>query len=193
MDFDRDKSRYCAFFCEENIWQLSKEFSAAGRDDQKFVLFFLCAEPTGSFFAIMNQRPLGSNSVGFWDYHVVLFDAKARLIYDFDTTLGCPVSADLYFAQTFPIQDTLEAGVRALVRAIPLKEYLERFSSDRSHMLDAAGKELEPFPDWLPVIAKDPIWLKQYRSVGSIEGSQSEIVGVEEFAARLFLRQDEQD
>ena len=185
MDFDRDKSRYCAFFCEENIWQLSKEFSAAGRDDQKFVLFFLCAEPTGSFFAIMNQRPLGSNSVGFWDYHVVLFDAKARLIYDFDTTLGCPVSADLYFAQTFPIQDTLAAGVRTMVRSIPLEEYHKRFASDRSHMFDARGEALEPFPEWPPIVVEDPIWLNQYRSLVGIDGSHSELVGVEEFAAAV--------
>ena len=50
-------------------------------------------------------------------------------------------------------------------------------------MLDTAGKELKPFPGWPPVIAQDPIWLKQYRAV--VDDSQSELVGVEKLVRSL--------
>ena len=182
MNFDRTKSKYCAFFCEENIWHLAKEFAAVGSVEKWFVLFFLCADPTSSFFVIKNQRAFGSSLLGFWDYHVVLFDSNDRLIYDLDSSLSCPLSTRLYFAQTFPKQELLAPGVRAMVRNIPLGEYLSRFSSDRSHMLDERGEALETFPKWPPIIADDPIWLNQYRSVVGIDKSQSNLAAVEKFA-----------
>lgn len=182
MNFDCTKSKYCAFFCEENIWQLANEFVMAGRVEQRFVLFFLCADSSGSCFAIKNQYAFGGKLFGFWDYHVVLFDSQDQLIYDLDSSLGCPRSTDLYFSQTFPSQDSLVPEVRTVVRSVPLEEYHRRFSSDRSHMIDAAGKALEPFPTWPTIIGEDPIWLKQYLSLVGIDGSQSELLGVEEFA-----------
>ena len=62
--------------------------------------------------------------------------------------------------------------------------FVQRAGGGRQ-MLDSAGKELKPFPGWLPVIAQGPTWLKQYRAVVSIDGSQSELVGVEKFVRSL--------
>ena len=185
MNFDRASAMYCAFFCEENIWQLAKKMSAQTPDlNNGSVLFFLSrsSDSGGSCLAIRNQIAFEVGTTGFWDYHVVLLDSQERLIYDLDSRLDCPVSAEQYFAQTFPSQSSLPAEVQTVVRSVRVPEYLERFSSDRSHMIDAAGEPREPFPKWPPIIADDPIWLSQYRSIVDIAGSQSKVVGVEKFA-----------
>ena len=183
MGFNRNKADYCPFYCEENVWQLAKAMSGPDRLPLSgFVLFFVNA---GSFIAMKNQVGFEEGSIGLWDYHVVLLDAENQLIYDLDSRLGCPVSANLYFAQTFPNQDGLTVGVRAMVRSIPIQEYVNRFSSDRSHMVDD-GVAREPFPEWPAILADDPIWLDQYRMVQAIDGSASEVFGVEEFAQREF-------
>lgn len=186
MNFDRAAAMYCPFFCEENIWQLAKKMSAQTPElNNGSVLFFLSARSSdsgGSYLAIRNQVAFEVGTTGFWDYHVVLLDSKEGLIYDLDTRLDCPVSAGQYFAQTFPSQSSLPTEVQTVVRSVPIQEYLERFSSDRSHMIDAAGEPCEPFPKWPPIVADDPIWLNQYRSIVDIAGSQSKVVGVEKFA-----------
>lgn len=181
-DFDRSKAAYCPFYCEENVWQLVKAISDFDSDFKGAVLFFLNA---GSFVAMKNQVAFESGSIGFWDYHVVLLDSQKQLVYDLDSRLGCPVSAKLYFAEAFPDQNDLVVEVRALVRSIPSQEYLNRFSSDRSHMVDSDGTAREPFPPWPAIVNEDPVWLDQYRLVEAIEGSASEVLGVEEFARRV--------
>jgi len=175
---------YTPFYCEENVWQLAKKMSETknGSSLHGFVLFFVGAH---SYIAMKNQVAFKADLFGFWDYHVVLFDADSKLIFDRDSSLGCPFSAESYFTQTFPRQDALAPEVRTTVRSVPIDEYLKRFSSDRSHMLDESGNAIETFPSWPAIVAEDPIWLEQYRSVAEIEGSASELADVEGFARRL--------
>ena len=182
VDFDRSKAAYCSFYCEENVWQLAKAISECEGEFKGAVLFFLNA---GSFVAMKNQVAFENGSIGFWDYHVVLLDSQNQLIYDLDSRLGCPVSAKLYFAETFPDQNELVPEVRAMVRSIPIREYVSRFSSDRSHMVDSDGVAREPFPQWPAIVNDDPVWLDQYRLIEAIDGSASEVFAVEDFARRV--------
>ena len=166
---------YTAFFCEENIWRLVDRMESV---DSCFVLVFFNAFGT---VALCQQKAFGETGVGIWDYHVVLLDAGQGQIHDFDTTLGFASPAALYLQQTFPDQGQLLLQYRTLVRAIPAGEYLMRFSSDRSHMLDENGGALASFPPWPAIMAAKPITLQQYASDRDIPESASVVCAIDRF------------
>jgi hypothetical protein len=166
---------YTAFFCEENIWRLARRQESV---DHCFVLFFFNQSGT---IALREQKPFGEQGVGLWDYHVVLLDRVRGLIHDFDTRLSMPSPARVYLDKTFPQQDSLHAQYRTTVRCVPAQEYLARFSSDRSHMLNENGVAHAPFPKWPVIESQWPITLQEYVSDGVIAGSDSVVVAVDRF------------
>lgn len=169
---------YSAFFCEENIWHLARAEQSA---DRYALLFF---NAFGQI-AVRQQKVFEAAATGCWDYHVVLLDAGQALVYDYDTRLGSPVDAQRYLRQTFPPQQSLPLQFRSLARVVPAREYARHFSSDRSHMLDADGAALAPFPDWPAILSAEPIHLQQYTSDARIAGSASIVLPVETLAADI--------
>jgi len=159
MEFDADKVRYAAFFCEENIWHLANDLT--------------------------QRKELSPNAIGCWDYHVVLVDPDNSRVFDLDTRLACPTSTEEYFSATFPDQTRLLADYRTTVRSVPTDEFIKRFSSDRAHMLDADGEPMKPFPPWNAIIGKDPIWLSQYLSVEEVQGSASRTTDLDSYVASI--------
>ena len=88
-----------------------------------------------------------------WDYHVVLLvEAETNQILDFDTTLPFCTDVQTYFSQSFISDEVLEVEYRPWFRIIPTGEYVELFSSNRSHMKTESGW-LAPPPAW-PLIGK---------------------------------------
>jgi len=144
MDF----KKYTAFFCEENIWQLTESIPTELLGN--FNVLFLTNESKS--IAVMNQKAAQGQSHIIWDYHVILHDTKQKVIYDFDSTLGMTTDEEEYFYGTFGNQNALQNNFRTKILAIPAKEYLQDFSSDRSHMIDETGKKVSPFPSWPKIL-----------------------------------------
>jgi len=107
---------------------------------------------TGKTVALWNQT--ARQGIVVWDYHVILVlrpwawpaakeesadrtenATTASWVYDFDTQLPKPCTAQEYIAGTFPFHDQLPAEYYSFFRVIPAPTYLDNFASDRSHML----------------------------------------------------------
>ncbi|MCP9265864.1 Tyrosine--tRNA ligase [Dirofilaria immitis] len=89
------------------------------------------------------------------DYHVILLYSKlnSALIYDFDTTLTFPCDARIYWTETFRLK--LNANYDRYFRVINGSDYLQHFSSNRSHMLEANGNYKAPVPSWPTIYHPD--------------------------------------
>lgn len=150
---DRDSFLYTPYYCEENVWHLCQA-SALAKFERKAV-FVTNAMRSCAF---LNQRAAPSaEHMMFWDYHVVvLANTDGWQIWDLDTRLGMPVPVDDYVAQTFP-QHPQTDPFEPLFRIVECDEFVETFSSDRSHMRNQSGQWLQPPPAWEP-ICRDGIW-----------------------------------
>ena len=105
--------------------------------------------------ALLNQRASGEEDYIIWDYHTILHNKKTNTILDFDTKLGFENPILFYFQNTFGQQQLISKKYRTLIIDIPGNEYLEHFYSDRTHMLDTEGNQVQPFPSW-PLIKNQP-------------------------------------
>jgi hypothetical protein len=126
--------RYCAYYCEENVWHLCQE---PDLPSPRRVIFISNAERQ---VAMRHQRA-GLGGLVFWDYHVVVAAGGAG-VYDLDTTLGFPVDAGRYLDESF-VADYEPPRFRV----IDVEEFVRVFASDRSHM---AGQST-PAPSWPPI------------------------------------------
>ncbi len=146
--FQPSQYRYTEFFCEENIWWLARSLIDEGFDEQHIkVLFFSNSDRS---ILLLNQRAAAPGQLIMWDYHVVLeLSTEQPWIFDFDSRLAFPEQREVYLNKTFPPQNKIPRQFCSQVRIIPARDYLQYFSSDRSHM---QGKiAATSFPDY-PVI-----------------------------------------
>jgi protein N-terminal glutamine amidohydrolase len=127
---------YTECYCEENVYQFLKQQN----DIERFIVVFITnqAKRTPIWCQTASTRPDG---VVVWDYHCIAARLQsahqATAIYDFDTTLPNPCTAHEYITSALP---PLPDGViPRLYRCVPAKLYLDRFASDRSHMLRAGS------------------------------------------------------
>ncbi|MCP4753769.1 MAG: hypothetical protein GY866_23030 [Proteobacteria bacterium] len=129
---------YWPFYCEENIWHLSRSTGLA--DLVPKVVFI--SNP-GKRCALANQRAANGGFV-IWDYHVVMMtDGK---IWDLDTLLPFPCLMSEYLERSF--MPELDDEFRSFFRVVEADDFIGAFASDRSHMLDEQGDYLHPPPPW---------------------------------------------
>ena len=149
MNGARRDFRYSPSYCEENVWHLCQEPLFAGLK-LKVVFIF---SPENRAVPLWGQRGASSpDQPVYWDYHVVLFCAQnSWTVWDLDTLIGFPVSAQEYLLKTFPSSETLPICHQPVFRVIDATEFIETFSSDRSHMLTSSGQWLAPPPPWPPI------------------------------------------
>ena len=161
----KDKSQYLyqPFFCEENIWHLTKRL-ITDRELTVQVLYFINEQQA----VLMTQQiAFGPKRLGCWDYHVVLSLPQEKIIVDFDSLLGFQSELRQYFSDSFPDQELIDNNFRLTVRIVDGRDYLEFFSSDRSHMIDANGRLLAPFPEWPKIQSEsNPLHLVDLRDPG---------------------------
>ncbi|KAJ3792697.1 N-terminal glutamine amidase-domain-containing protein [Lentinula aff. detonsa] len=132
---------YTPYWCEENVYLLIQSFSQnpslseiwERKPTSRTILFFQVA----LWSQKLSKEP-GQPVV--WDYHVVAVlrprKSSSNLhswVYDFDTRLDLPVTWDTYFARTF--SNNVPDEFQSLFRVVSANVYLDRFASDRSHML----------------------------------------------------------
>lgn len=138
--------RYCPCFCEENIWHLCTD-PAVSRDgrpisvEERHVVFISNARRS----VWMRQQRAGGTEPVVWDYHVVLL--AGGLVWDPDTLLGFPVALERWLRDSF----TPSPDLAPRFRVIGAPTYLDRFASDRSHMIGPDGTPLKPLPPWPPI------------------------------------------
>lgn len=131
----------------------------------------------------MNQRAAAPGALMAWDYHVVFAAevAGAPKVFDLDSRLPFPSPWRVYFDGTFPNPSGLPERWRSEVRQIPARGYLDRFYSDRQHMVGKVPPSA--FPDYPPLGPKNSgmaIHLSQYRDLGKWLDDGSLVAPVEE-------------
>ena len=133
--------RYAPYFCEENVWHLARERDAEGRPDVHAVFI------TNRRRHLRMWQQRAGDPVG-WDYHAVLLDGGQ--IVDLDTVIegGPSLPVRVWLDGSFrPVPDAIAPQFR-VVEAV---ELFRTFASNRSHMRDATGAPLQPFPEWPPI------------------------------------------
>jgi hypothetical protein len=136
---------YTPYYCEENIWYLCQTHQFKTRDAT--VVFI---SNHGRTVALARQTA-GSPPDGIvvWDYHVVLLTSEpSPLIWDLDTTVGCPSPASQWYETTFGAFQDLPDPFRPRFYLTPAEHYVAAFSSDRRHMRDKSGQWRKPAPPW---------------------------------------------
>lgn len=168
---------YTPFFCEENIWQLVNRMSAEDRNNSH-ILFITNKYKT---CALMNQQAAEEGHCVIWDYHVILHNKSTNTIIDFDTRLETNITIEEYFRLTFGYQDKLPPAYRSSIISIKGEVYKEKFSSDRSHMLDEHGHQVNNFPKW-PLISNGvELTLSNLMSLNEVITDQYKLYSIEEY------------
>ncbi|CDS09980.1 hypothetical protein LRAMOSA02657 [Lichtheimia ramosa] len=112
------------------------------------------------------------------DYHVILYhndDSDRAYIYDLDTALSFPCTAQEYAIKAFKPELQLKEEYQRNFRLIPAKDYLREFASDRSHML-IDGTYASPPPPYPPIETKDSkMNLYDYISMTSSQSKQQDL------------------
>lgn len=136
----RERQRHQPFFCEENVWHLLQA-GPAELPEPRAALFVTNEHRS---VAMWGQRAAVHDPI-VWDYHVVVLLPAHGLVVDLDDRAR-PV---------WPVREWIPYAFRAIeprfaprFRIVPAAAFLATFSSDRSHMLDAAGRPLQPLPPW---------------------------------------------
>lgn len=144
--FDPSNNLYTPRFCEENIWHLARMLIEQGQDPEGLQILFLSNR--GMHIVMAEQKEVESGRLILWDYHVVLLaDLEDEIyVFDFDSRLEFPCRAETYFKKSIPAAVHIPNQYLPSVRVIPAESYLERFFSDRSHMI--GHLPLTSFPAW---------------------------------------------
>ena len=133
--FNKQDYIYTPLFCEENIWHLCRSLTSARIPAEALSVLFL--SNSNKEIVVLNQRFTSIREAITYDYHVILKyqpHDNETLVFDFDSRLAFPVDWKTYQLESFPDQSSLPPGLRMMIREIPADEYLDRFTSDRSHM-----------------------------------------------------------
>lgn len=141
---------YQPFYCEENVWRFLA-LDQAARAGAAYAMFITNEERAVPMWA--QRASPGLFSPIAWDYHVVALvkpsDEGSRvLVYDQDHTGALPQPLSLWLKLSFPYQERIPQAYQPRFRLIEGAQFLERFSTDRSHMLDERGRWKKPPPSW---------------------------------------------
>jgi hypothetical protein len=150
---------YTPYYCEENIWHLCRQPQFAEAEAK--VLFI--SNPRRQCYFWYQRAARDPSQPILWDYHVVLMvRQQGWQVWDLDTILPVPIGAREYLDRTFMHVGKAAPDFDPLFRVIDCKEFIDRFASDRSHMLDANGNWLESPPPWEPIGATRPNNLQSF-------------------------------
>lgn len=137
----RARQRHQPYFCEENVWQL-----LAGEELPRPAAALFITNAARSV-AMWGQRAAVRDPI-VWDYHVVAVLPAHALVVDLDAREHTALPLARWLAHAFlPVADELAPRFRC----VPWPQLQATFHSDRSHMRDARGREVQPFPSWPPV------------------------------------------
>lgn len=135
-------------YCEENVWRILKLASSRGYQPQTLFAVFI-SNPQRRipvWFQVSGEKTLDGLCV--WDYHVVALvnpqPQSEPLIYDVDSNLPFPVSLTTYVRYALWHCGTDYSGLQTAqsshdqghqFRSVPYEQMIQRFASDRRHMV----------------------------------------------------------
>lgn len=152
----RDIVPYASHYCEENVYKLIEQMYATLESQilDEISIFAVMISNESKRTPIWMQKlenSTGKDEPVIWDYHVVVLvtsnDPTKQLIFDCDSVLPYPCPSTKYIIKSFRPHMPIRPEFRQLFRVIPGREYLAKFSSDRTHM-ESSG--MAP-PTW-PII-----------------------------------------
>jgi hypothetical protein len=174
---------YTPLFCEENIWQLARQFVEGGVAAATLQVIFI-SNPQRQV-VLFKQRNGAELGHVVWDYHVVLRhrDGEGDRIYDLDSLLPLPCDTRDYLGATFGLQQELQQPYRALLRLVSAADYLQNFYSDREHMRGVVAQA--EFPLWPAITPQhaEVVRLQSYWEMGNSEIPNSRVLTVDAFIA----------
>jgi protein N-terminal glutamine amidohydrolase len=136
---------YTACYCEENIYLYVKTCI----ESHKEIYAVFISNPSKSVLLCRQKAGKGARKFVVWDYHVIaLFrdESDEFYVWDFDSTMESPILASEYLQQTFPSDIALREEFLPYFRIIQGQNYLDYFSSDRSHMLESPESQNYSMP-----------------------------------------------
>jgi protein N-terminal glutamine amidohydrolase len=178
---------YAPFYCEENIWHLSREPQLT--DFDKRVVFI--SNEMKSCPLWFQRACQSAHEPVVWDYHVILLannDAAQSdwQVWDLDTLLGLPMPAKLYLESTFGNINLAGPSFQPQFKVIDATSFATSFCSDRGHMRDRHGAWLVQPPPWPAIMQTSKPNLQELIDMGNDEhGEVLDLPGfVERFASR---------
>lgn len=141
LQVSRDECEYTSCFCEENCYKLVERLLLRCSQHQVYVVL---VTSRGKATPVWCQRSVKEGDYVLWDYHVLVLHCGGE-IFDLDSRLEFPSPALAYIDKSFKPTASLPHEHEQLFRLIPGREYLSKFSSDRSHMKHL---EADKFPAW---------------------------------------------
>lgn len=168
---------YAPYFCEENVWRLLADGALPEPGAAVFVT------NRARTVAVWGQRAAARDPI-VWDYHVVALLPHRGEIVDLDDRERAVWPLAPWLAHAF--REPVERELRPLFRIVPAGALLATFSSDRSHMRDAAGRWQQPLPPW-PAPFRPALGMTLPRFLDlddAIAGEVTDAAGLRSFAAR---------
>ncbi len=153
----RTDCSHTPFYCEENVYKLCQLL-----EDAKLRSTVVFVSNADRKVPLWRQRAGKDDQDGLvvWDYHVFLVVTSTpseHQVFDLDSRLSFPAPFADYAKETLRYDDdSLLPEFRRRFRLVPAVEYLDRFSSDRSHMRDEeSGRWVKPPPPHSPIAAEE--------------------------------------
>lgn len=149
----REDCIYTSCYCEENVWQLCSWFRSEAEVPlhELQVLFISNHHRT---VPLWKQKSGRGDFPVVWDYHVVLLWSGSGvdpLVFDLDSVLDFPCSLQDYSTLALRSDDDLNPQYHRMIRSVPADIFLQKFSSDRSHMKKPDGSWSMPPPAYPPI------------------------------------------
>lgn len=142
---------YVPYYCEENVWRILDIAQGKGqRPDHLFAMFITNSR---RHIAIGMQKAAAEwdqTKTCLWDYHVVPIiriprngENTVTLVYDCDSLLPLPITLMEYAARSFCASGDNSGSNSTdppyVFRVVRFDEMVDKFSSDRRHMLRPNG------------------------------------------------------
>jgi len=153
--FNKSECVYTSCYCEENVWKLCDTVRQKSEDllPQFKVVFISNLQKTVAFWS-QKQGETTPDIPVVWDYHVFLIgqDEGRWQVFDLDTTLNFPEPIASYVEHSFRPKIKKLAMYKPIFRVVDVADFLNNFSSDRSHMKKADGSYMASPPEYPPIV-----------------------------------------
>jgi hypothetical protein len=148
----RESVPYASHYCEENVYKfierLYSDTNIEENENLKVYAVLISNEQKKTLVWMQRLNVDDDDDPIVWDYHVVVLitssDLATQLVFDYDSVLPYPSHSAEYIMKSFRPQLRLRPEFQQLFRVIPGREYLAKFSSDRSHMVSSSASP----PTW---------------------------------------------